>query len=208
MKLRTRLYKCARGLVQRLARVFDFLFTWIQFFCFCEEFHDFETTGIPYINVSARNGGAIRIGRKFRMNNGLSGNRIGFGKTPCVLQTEGGTITIGDNVGMSQTAIVAMANVSIGNNVLLGGGVKIYTSDFHSLDYLNRRMEKKDADNKTCSPVMIEDDVFVGAGSIILKGVSIGSKSIIGAGSVVTKNVPSGEVWAGNPAKFIRRIPG
>lgn len=56
------------------------------------------------------------------------------------------------------------------------------------------------------SPVVIKDGVFIGAHCIILKGVTIGEKSIIGAGSVVTKSIPDGEIWAGNPAKFIRRI--
>ena len=56
------------------------------------------------------------------------------------------------------------------------------------------------------SPVIIKDGAFIGAHSIILKGVIIGEKSIVGAGSVVTKSIPDGEIWAGNPAKFIRKI--
>ena len=52
----------------------------------------------------------------------------------------------------------------------------------------------------------IENNVFIGANRIILKGVSIGDLSIIGAGSVVTKNDLSDQIWAGNPAKFIRAI--
>ena len=55
-------------------------------------------------------------------------------------------------------------------------------------------------------PIIVGDDVFVGANSIILKGVIIGARVIIGAGSVVTKNIPSDEIWAGNPAKFIRKV--
>ena len=51
----------------------------------------------------------------------------------------------------------------------------------------------------------IKDDVFIGAYSFVLKGVTIGNNSIIGACSVVTKNVPDNEIWAGNPAKFIRK---
>ena len=55
-------------------------------------------------------------------------------------------------------------------------------------------------------PVIIKDGAFIGADGIILKGVTIGKKSVIGAGSVVTKSVPDGEIWAGNPAKFIRKL--
>lgn len=57
----------------------------------------------------------------------------------------------------------------------------------------------------TTKPVSIGNGAFIGAHSIILKGVSIGEKSIVGAGSVVTKGIPDGEVWAGNPAQFIRK---
>ena len=56
------------------------------------------------------------------------------------------------------------------------------------------------------SPVTIGDDVFIGAHSTILKGVTIGDRAIIGACSVVTKNVPDDEIWAGNPARFIRKM--
>lgn len=55
-------------------------------------------------------------------------------------------------------------------------------------------------------PIHIKYGAFIGAGSIILKGVTIGEYSIIGAGSVVCKDVPSGEVWGGNPAHFIRKL--
>ena len=53
---------------------------------------------------------------------------------------------------------------------------------------------------------MIKDHAFIGAHAIILKGVTIGEGSVIGAGSVVTKSVPDGEIWAGNPAVFIRKV--
>ena len=90
--------------------------------------------------------------------------------------------------------------------VLMGGGIKIYSSDFHSLDYMHRRSIDIDKQNKKSSPIHIGNDVFIGAGSTILKGVTIGDRSIIGAGSVVTKSIPSDEIWAGNPAKFIRKV--
>ena len=48
--------------------------------------------------------------------------------------------------------------------------------------------------------------MFIGGGSIILKGVTIGERAVVGAGTVVTKDIPAGEIWAGNPARFIRKL--
>lgn len=56
------------------------------------------------------------------------------------------------------------------------------------------------------APIVIEDDVWVGAHSFILKGVTIGARSIIGAGSVVTKNIPADCVAAGNPCRVIKNL--
>ena len=88
---------------------------------------------------------------------------------------------------------------------VLGGGTSVYTTDFHSLDP-TIRASNEDMKHRKFAPVVIGDNVFVGAKCIILKGVTIGENSIIGAGSVVTKSIPANEIWAGNPAKFIRKI--
>ena len=60
--------------------------------------------------------------------------------------------------------------------------------------------------NVISKPIIINKGVFIGAHSIILKGVTIGNSSVVGAGSVVTKSIPEKEIWAGNPAKFIKKI--
>ena len=74
------------------------------------------------------------------------------------------------------------------------------------MNYLHRRDLSVDKLHKVDSEVIIEDDVFIGMNTIILKGVTIGARSIIGAGSVITKSIPSDCIAAGNPAKVIKRI--
>lgn len=207
MKVRLYMYKMLRKTCLGIKGFVDYTLTWIVFFCLCEKYHNFKTKGVPFIDVSIREKSSIHIGKNFKMNNGMAGNQIGFGDSPCVLQAIGGSIVIGDNVGISQTALIACygAKIIIGNNTLLGSGVRIYTTDFHSIDYLLRRKETR-LQNIVGKDVSIGNDCFIGAGVTILKGVVIGDRSVVGAGSVVTKNIPADEIWAGNPAVFIRSI--
>lgn len=165
----------------------------------------FSTNGIPIISVD-RKKSKIIMGENLRMNNGNAGNWIGFSARCSLVALDEATIRIGDNVGMSQTAICAVgADITIGNHTLLGGGVKIYSSDFHSLNYMDRRDHKEaDCQNRNSAPVVIGDDCFIGAGTIILKGVAIGCRTIVGAGSVVTKSLPEDCIAGGNPCKIIK----
>lgn len=113
-------------------------------------------------------------------------------------------IIIGDNVGISNSTIVSWNKVEIDDYVYIGGGCKIWDTDFHSIDPYERR---HNGDQKVnMAPIKIKKYAFIGGGSIILKGVTIGEYSIIGAGSVVVKSVPDKEIWAGNPARCIRKI--
>lgn len=166
-------------------------------------FSSFHTNGIPYVMVAR--GGKFTIGKNFAMNNGIKGNPIGCYERCTFFVDRNAVLTIGENVGMSQAALICHKSITIGNNVKIGGGVCIYDTDFHSLDP-EIRCSKEDIKHRAEKPVTICDNVFIGAKSIILKGVTIGENSIIGAGSVVTKSVPANEIWAGNPAKFIRNI--
>lgn len=149
-------------------------------------------------------GRGICLGKNVRINSAYKANPIG-GDERTILRTNGtGTIIIGENTGISNSAIVAYCSVSIGKNVLIGGSCKIYDTDFHSLDLEKRVMHP--LEDITSKAIVIEDGVFLGAHSIVLKGVRIGKNSIVGAGSVVTRSIPEGEVWAGNPVRFIRKI--
>jgi len=167
------------------------------------QFSRYRIVGIPII---INKGGRIVFGDNLQLNNGLASNQIGI-NTPCVFRAENGSILIGKNVGISQSALVAKgADIVIGDNVKLGGGVKIYTTDFHCLDYRKRRDPEIDLAERKYSSVSIEDDCFIGAGSFVLKGVTIGARSIIGAGSVVTKSIPADCMAAGNPCRIIKSL--
>lgn len=96
-------------------------------------------------------------------------------------------------------------SITIGNHCLLAAGVTIYDMDGHPLDANSRRAGEPSPPD-SIKPVTIEDDVWVGSGSIILKGVTIGSRSVIAARSVVTQDVPADSIVAGNPARLIRQM--
>lgn len=161
---------------------------------------NFKVSGRLFCVANSKDG--IRIGNNVSINSCRGANPIG-GDTKTNLFAKGNAkIRIGNNVGMSNTTIFACESITVGNNVFIGGSVKIYDTDFHWLDY-DRRVSEPDGLTK---PVVINNGVFIGAHTIILKGVTIGEKSVVGAGSVVTKNIPEGEIWAGNPARFIRKI--
>ncbi|WP_418747608.1 acyltransferase [Frisingicoccus sp.] len=147
--------------------------------------------------------GLITVGDNTRIKSGIKYNPIGGDGISILAVKESGEIIIGKNVGISNSTLVAHNQIIIEDNVLIGGNVKIYDTDFHSMNF-NERMAGYEG-TKT-APVKIEKGAFIGAHTIILKGVTIGTYSIIGAGSVVTKSVPSHQVWAGNPAKFIKSI--
>lgn len=148
--------------------------------------------------------GTIKFGEGVGINSNLFSNPIGGDTRTVISVDKGASLIIGDFTGFSNIAISCKERITIGNHVKIGGGVKIYDSDFHALDFEDRKNKATDIELK--KPVVIEDGCFIGAHSIILKGVTIGKESIIGAGSVVTKSVPEKEIWGGNPAKMIRKI--
>ena len=94
-------------------------------------------------------------------------------------------------------------SVIIGDNCLIGADVTFTDTDFHPITPNNRRFSRV---NVGVKPVVIEDNVFIGTKSIILKGVTIGENSIIGAGSVVVNSIPKNVIAAGNPCRVIRDI--
>jgi acetyltransferase-like isoleucine patch superfamily enzyme len=86
----------------------------------------------------------------------------------------------------------------------MGADVLIADTDFHPVDALPRRHAPESA--AASVPVHIHDDVFLGARTIVLKGVTIGAGTVVGAGSVVTSCLPAGVVAAGNPCRVVRSL--
>lgn len=164
----------------------------------------FTIRGILFIKTARRKKkNTIFIGNKVHINSSRESDPIGGDCRTILFTLFDGEIHISDGVGLSNTTIVARNHVSIGNNTIIGAGTRIYDNDFHSL--LPEERMKGDDSVKT-KEVMIGSNVFIGAHCIILKGVHIGDNSVVGAGSVVTKNIPDNEVWAGNPARFLKKI--
>ena len=156
------------------------------------------------IKIKAEKNGKICIGENCILNSGSKNNLIGAGNE-LSFWIKNGEICIGNNVGISNVGFVSDKKIIIEDDVFVGGGTIIYDTDFHSLK-LKERLKHKDDRDIHCEEVTIKEGAFIGANVIILKGVTIGRESIIGAGSVVTRAVPDYEIWAGNPAKFIRKI--
>ena len=198
------LYKMAKRALHTIDISFSWLITWFKFKLNGVSFYnDFTANGRPLINVNLK--GNFGMGKKVTINSGKYYNMIGGQQRCYFIVGPNARLTIGDNVGISCAAIVCHNNIVIGDNVKIGGNTVIYDTDFHSLDSAQRNAIPEDKSNVETGPVIIGDNVFIGAHTIILKGVTIGENSIIGAGSVVTKSVPAGEIWAGNPAKFIKK---
>lgn len=146
------------------------------------------------------------IGNNVYINSSCKANPIGCGDKMYVQMVDNGQLIIGNNCGISNCAFTCAEKIELKDNVLLGAGCKIYDTDFHSLEYSERVKGNYPGAPIKTAPICIKEGVFVGAGSFILKGVTIGEHSVIGAGSVVTKNIPAGEIWAGNPVRFIRKV--
>jgi acetyltransferase-like isoleucine patch superfamily enzyme len=112
-------------------------------------------------------------------------------------------IEVGDRTEFNNNLMIKSegAGIRIGKDGLFGANVEIFDSNFHDL-----HPERRKAGTQRMAPVEIGDNVFVGMGVKILKGVTIGDDSVIGAGSVVSSSIPAGVVAAGSPARVVREL--
>lgn len=160
--------------------------------------------GIPIVHLSSR--ARISLGRHVALYSRPRSNPRGL-LHPMILAAlgEGVLLRVGDHVAMSGVSINCRARIEIGDWVQIGPGACVWDNDGHALDADKRRNRIKEVN--TAAPIVIEEDVFVGARALILKGVTIGRGAVVGAGAVVTKSVTAGQVVAGNPARVVKELP-
>src|SRR3981081_1048718 len=150
--------------------------------------------GVKYVTypdicgkLKLQNNGSIEFGQDVRFNSSLTSNFIGIYK-PCTIAVTGnGSLEIGDHSGFSGVSIYCASTIKIGRYVNCGGNVSIWDTDFHPIHADERRVNN--VDKISSAPIVIGDDVFIGANSIILKGVKIGSRAVIGAGNALNTQV-------------------
>jgi acetyltransferase-like isoleucine patch superfamily enzyme len=191
--------KIANLLSLIIKKPFWFFYNYILF-----KFNNVAYLEFPKIHgfILLKNRGKIILGRNCIITSNKNGNPVGSNSNSYIYCSPGGIIKIGENVSLSNALIFSQENITISDYVMIGGGVQIWDTDFHPLS-LNARIVHDKSKIKTKS-VFLERGCFIGANSLILKGVRIGENSIIAAGSVVSKSVPKNEIWGGNPAKFIK----
>jgi acetyltransferase-like isoleucine patch superfamily enzyme len=158
-----------------------------------------------HLRTANRLGGRITLrGRARVVNDGTMtfGDRVRLDSTLATLELvtiDGGHLEVGNNVFINHgTSIVSSAHVKIGNDCLIGTHVMVMDCDFH-------RVEDKAWDT-TGRPIVLQDRVWLGNHSIVLKGVTVGHDSVVAAGAVVTRDVPPRTVVAGNPARVVREF--
>ena len=103
-------------------------------------------------------------------------------------------VVIGNNVTI-KCGVLVWDGITLEDNVFVGANVT-FTNDRYPRSHAHWKLER----------TMIRKGASIGAGSTLLCGITIGENAMIGAGSVVTKDVPAGELWYGNPARFVRKI--
>jgi acetyltransferase-like isoleucine patch superfamily enzyme len=138
-----------------------------------------------------------------------------------VFESRAGQVTIGKRAYIGDCSIICREQVVLGDDVTNAWGVTLYDHNSHSLDWQQRRKvvdhffncegnenpyTDLDWTGVTSAPIIIEDRVWIGFNSVVLKGVRIGECAIVGAGSVVTRDVPPYAIVGGNPATVIGQV--
>lgn len=170
-----------------------------------QKFKNFKSVKYNGFTVNfAFRGSRIKFKKRTVINSSSMSNLLGLYQRTIIVARYGGTISIGENVGISGTTIYSMSSITIGDNCVIGANCKIIDNDFHPLNPIKRLNEcYLDIVKK---PIVIGNNCFIGMNSIILKGTFIGDNCVVGAGSVVSGIFPKNVVLAGNPAQVIKSL--
>lgn len=187
------LHVCTAETLRWLVRVF-----WYEplFRSQCDEVGErFQMEQLPYITGSGR----IALGKRVRLSGKPS---FTFNNRHCIRPE----IRIGDGTFIGHECNFGIAQrIAIGKHCLLAARVSVRDFDGHPLD-AGRRRANEPTPPEGIRPICIGNDVWIGAGAIILKGVRIGDRAVIGAGAVVTRDVAADTVVAGNPARVVKHL--
>lgn len=161
---------------------------------------DYTVYGI----VKSRIAGSIKIGSCLKIISCNWANPIGSASHTNIIVKKGAILQIGNRVGISNSSIFVTDSVSIGNDVMIGAGCRIWDTNHHSLCFYDRvaRPEIK----PPSSPVVLKDGCWLGGEVTVLPGVTVGERSVVAFGAVVSKDIPDGELWGGVPARKIRSL--
>lgn len=163
---------------------------------------DVKFNGKPLIDI--RCGGQIHIARGVVINSLNNGYHLNMHSVvKLFVDKPGAIIEIGENTRIHGSCLHAVESIRIGRNCLIAANCQIFDCSGHDLSF--DKIENRINTVGTSKPVVIEDNVWIGANCIILPGVTIGMGSVVAAGSVVTKNVPPMVLIAGSPARVIKR---
>lgn len=151
-------------------------------------------------------GGEISLGRDCVLCSKSEANFAGVNH-PVILALlrPGAKLVIGDDTGISGGSFCAAKSVTIGSHCLIGANVTVTDCDFHAVKPEGRR-HNSDPSDIGSAPVVIEDNVWLGANVMVLKGVRIGKNTVVAAGSVVTRDLPPDCVAGGVPAKVLKEL--
>jgi acetyltransferase-like isoleucine patch superfamily enzyme len=165
--------------------------------------------------LKLRLGDRVRFGRNFQTNGRLviqGPGRVTFGddinawahaeKNVLITFTPDSRITIGSGTRLNGAGVMAYTRIEVGPRCILGSTL-VFDSDFHPLDPAHRH----DPDAPvSCAPIIIEENVWLGGQSAVLKGVTVGENSVVAFRAVVSDDVPPNVVVAGNPARVVKSL--
>jgi acetyltransferase-like isoleucine patch superfamily enzyme len=148
----------------------------------------------------------VKLGHDVRIHGfvNLYGCEIGDGTLLGTFVEVQKNATIGNHCKVSSHSFIC-EGVRIDDDVFIGHGV-MFTNVTHPRA-TNAAGELQTENDWMVEPTMVKRGASIGSGAVIVCGVTIGEGAMIGAGAVVTRDVPAGEVWVGNPASFLKKVP-